>query len=277
MRDGNPSFHKGVNTMKTNMLLSLLTLALFVFGVACQREPEVPEAEEGPAPEAAPVATIDPATAASITGTVAFQGTPPRRRRIRMDTEPACAKVHAEPVRSQEVVVNANRTLRYVFVYVKEGLGNLSFPTPTEPVILDQKGCVYVPHLVGVRAGQEVHILNSDSTTHNIHPVPRNNREWNTSMPASAEKLVRRFPREEIAIPVKCNIHPWMKSYVAVLKHPFFAVTGPQGSFEIKGLPPGNYVLEAWHEKYGTLQQEVSLAAKETKPVEFVFPGAGGN
>ncbi|MFQ5927137.1 MAG: carboxypeptidase regulatory-like domain-containing protein [Terriglobia bacterium] len=263
--------------MKTKTLLSLVTIALLIFGVACQKAPEAPEAEEGPAPEAVPAATIDPATAATITGKVSFQGTPPRARRIRMDTEPACAKVHKEPVRSEEVVVNANGTLRHVFVYVKEGLGGVSFPTHTEPVVLDQQGCVYIPHVVGIQARQELHILNSDDTTHNIHPVPRNNREWNTSMPPGAEKLVRSFPREEIMVPIKCNVHPWMKTYVGVVKHPFFAATGADGTFQIKGLPPGDYVLAAWHEKYGTAEQNVSLAAKEIKTVEFVFPGAGGD
>ncbi|MBI2956203.1 MAG: carboxypeptidase regulatory-like domain-containing protein, partial [Acidobacteria bacterium] len=118
-------------------------------------------------------------------------------------------------------------------------------------------------------------VLNSDQTTHNIHPVPSVNREWNRSQPPGADKLVEKFAREEVAIPVKCNIHPWMRSYLAVVKHPFFAVTAADGSFEIKGLPPGNYTLAAWHEKYGELTQQVTVAAKETKTVEFTFSPSG--
>ncbi|MBI4462618.1 MAG: carboxypeptidase regulatory-like domain-containing protein [Acidobacteria bacterium] len=262
--------------MTKEKLVSLATTLVLLFAVGCKKEAEV-TSEGGPTPEAAPVAQIDPATAAAVTGKVSFQGTPPRMPALRMDTEAACMKVHKEPVRSEEVVVNENRTLRYVLVYVKEGLGNVSFPTPSEPAVLDQKGCLYIPHVSAVQTGQEIHILNNDPTTHNIHPVPKNNREWNTSMPPGSENLVRSFPREEVAVPVKCNVHPWMKSYIGVFKHPFFAVTGPQGAFEIKGLPPGEYVIEAWHERYGTLQQKVTLAAKESKTVEFTFAGAGGN
>jgi len=145
-------------------------------------------------------------------------------------------------------------------------------------VHLDQKGCVYTPHVVGVMANQEVHIANSDQTTHNIHPVPKINREWNESQPPGAGALVKTFAREEMAIPVKCNIHPWMRSYIHVFSHPFFAVTGADGSFQIKGLPPGDYTLVVWHEKYGEVEQKVTVAAKESKTVDFtVGPKAGGD
>lgn len=263
--------------MKKEKLVSLLFLLTLVLVIACsKKEAEAPKTAE-PMTAAAPTAAIDPATAATITGKVVFQGTAPKRRRIRMDAEAACVSLHKEPVYAEEVVANDNGTLRHVFIYVKEGLGDRTFSTPKEPAILDQKGCMYMPHVGGALVNQEIHILNSDPTTHNIHPVPKNNREWNTSMPPGGEKLVRTFPREEVLVPFKCNVHPWMKSYIGVLRHPFFAVTGPQGTFEIKGLPPGEYVIEAWHEKYGTAQQKVTVAAKESKAIEFTFKGEGGD
>jgi hypothetical protein len=123
-----------------------------------------------------------------------------------------------------------------------------------------------------------VHILNSDPTTHNVHPVPTTNREWNQSQPPGGEKIVQSFAREEMAIPVKCNIHPWMRSYIHVMKHPYFSVTGSDGSFSISGLPPGDYTIAVWQEKFGTQEQKVTVAAKESKAVEFTFsPGAGGD
>lgn len=258
----------------TQKLLVSLTILLLVALVACGRE------EAGPVEEAAPAtaetaAPVDPATAASISGRVVFQGAAPRPNRLRMDADAFCSQAHSGPVFSQQVVVNDNGTLRWVFVYVKEGPGNRPFPPPTEPVVLDQKGCLYQPHVVGALTNQEIHILNGDDTTHNIHPVPTNNREWNKSQPPGANKLVESFPREELLIPVKCNIHPWMRSYVGVLKHPFFAVTGEDGSFKIEGLPPGDYTLAAWHEKYGTAETQLTLGASESKSVEFTFGGSG--
>ena len=175
------------------------------------------------------------------------------------------------PVYAEEVVVNDNKTLEYVFVYVKDGLGDKVFETSAEPATIDQKGCQYHPHVIGVQTNQPIKILNSDPTTHNIHPVPANNREWNTSMSPGGQPLDRTFAREEVMIPVKCNVHPWMKSYIGVVKHPFFAVTGKDGSFTIKGLPPGEYTIEAWHEKLGTTTQKVTVGPQETKTVDFTL------
>ena len=224
-------------------------------------------------PAAAPAAPIDPATAATITGKVAFDGTAPARARIRMDAVPACTQASTELALIEDAIVNDNKTLRNVFVYVKEGLGDRSFPPPAEEVVLDQKGCVYHPHVTGLVAGQKLRIKNSDPTNHNIHPMPAQNREWNTSMPPGAADLIQEFPRAEVMIPIKCNVHPWMKTYVGVLRHPFFAVTGADGSFEIKGLPPGSYTIEAWHEKYGTQQMQVTVGEKESKQVDFTVKG----
>jgi len=263
--------------MKNAKLLWILMIALALVIAGCGRKEEAPapQVESAQAP-AGPATSIDAATAGSITGKASFAGGKPSPRAIRMDAEPACKGLHTSPVYSEDVVLNDNGTLQYVFVYVKEGLGSRTFDTPKTPVTLDQKGCIYRPHVVGVQAGQELQVLNSDPTTHNIHPLPKNNREWNVSQPPKAEKIVQTFPREEILIPVKCNVHPWMRSYIGVLKHPFFAVTGKDGAFQLKGLPPGEYVVAAWHEKLGTQEQKVTVGPKETKTVDFNFKAAGG-
>ena len=264
-----------MNFRKLALLLGIfcLTLVLFACGGGAQKPAETGEqkpASEAGAP-AGPVTAVDLANGGTITGKVSFEGEAPKPRQIRMDAEASCAALHKEPVYAQEVVVNDNKTLQYVFVYVKEGLGDKNFETPKEPATLDQKGCLYQPHMIGVQTGQALKIMNSDPTTHNIHPVPQNNREWNTSMSPGGQPLDRTFAREEVMVPVKCNVHPWMKSYIGVLKHPFFAVTGKDGSFEIKGLPPGDYTIEAWHEKLGTATQKVTVAAKESKTVDFTL------
>ena len=161
--------------------------------------------------------------------------------------------------------------LANVFVYVKDGLGNRTFDTPKEPVTLDQQGCQYHPHVLGVMAGQNIEIKNDDPTTHNIHPTPKDNREWNESQGPQAAPLEKTFAREEIMLPVKCNQHPWMKMYINVVKSPFYAVTDKEGKYEIKGLPPGDYTLAFVHEKLGEQDQKVTLAAKDAKTVDATF------
>jgi plastocyanin len=259
------------------LAFSLATLIVVLLLAACgggKEESTGETSEQKPAESAGPATQIDPATAATVTGKVSFDGEKPKSRLIRMDAEAACAKLHNEPVYAEEVVVNDNNTLQYVFVYVKEGLAGKTFEAPKEPAVLDQKGCLYHPHVFGVQAGQTIKILNSDPTTHNIHPLPKDNREWNQSQSPGVGPLERSFAREEIMIPVKCNVHPWMKSYIGVVKHPFFSVTGKDGTFEIKGLPPGEYTIEAWHEKLGSSTQKVTVGPKEKKTVDFTMKAA---
>jgi plastocyanin len=248
-------------------LFTALMVVVFLFGCGTTTEnrTELPKSEEAPAVQAK-------GGDASITGKVIFEGTPPPRRPVSMDATPACARQHEKAQLSEEVIVNENGTLRNVFVYVKEGLPAGQWPVPTTPVTIDQKGCVYKPHVIGVMVNQDVEFLNSDPTNHNIHPLPRLNREWNESQPPQGEPKLKPFPKAEIGIPVKCNVHPWMRVYVNVVEHPFHAVTGEDGSFTLKGLPPGEYTLEAWHERYGTQEIKVT-AAPQGGTAEFKFKG----
>jgi plastocyanin len=211
-----------------------------------------------------------PSEGATVKGTVKFQGTVPPQKRINMASDPSCAKQHATPVFAQEIMTDSKGNLQNVIVFVSEGLGDRKFDPPAQPVVIDQKGCMFFPHVLALRANQPLEMINNDSTAHNIHPIPTNNREWNKAeLPGS--KLAETFPREEIAIPVKCNVHPWMRGYVAVFKHPYFAVTGKDGSFDLSNLPPGTYTVEAWHEKFGTSTQKITIGANETKNIDFVF------
>jgi plastocyanin len=222
-----------------------------------------------------PPSSANEATA-TLTGVVKFIGTAPRATLIKMAADPSCAKQHPTPVLSQEIVMDAKGGLQNVVVFVANGLTQPTFEPPSQPVVLDQKGCMYQPHVLAMQANQRMEVINDDPTSHNIHPVPANNREWNKSeLPGT--KAEETFPREEIAIPVKCNIHPWMRGYVAVFKHPYFAVTGKDGSFKLSSLPPGTYTIEAWHEKLGTSTQTVAVGANETKALDFVFKSQPGS
>jgi len=217
--------------------------------------------------------TAQPAShagAASITGTVKFQGTAPSAEKMKMDADPACAQQHTTPVYSEEVVVNANNTLKNVFVYVKSG-ANGPFTTTTSPVTLTQSGCWYTPHVFGIQANQPLEIVNNDATLHNINAKPTTNQPFNIAQPVKGMKSTKKFTTPEMAIKFKCNVHPWMHAYGHVLAHSFFSVSGEDGSFTIAGLPAGTYVVEAWHEKYGSQTQTVTVADGEKKSVEFSF------
>jgi plastocyanin len=223
-----------------------------------------------------PTSTTNTSPAARIKGVVKFEGKAPKPAAINMAADPTCARQHPSPATSQDVVADPQGGLQNVIVFISDGLGDKTFDAPTQPVVIDQKGCMYQPHVLAVRANQPLEVINDDATSHNIHPMPTNNREWNKSEPPGA-RAEAAFPREEIAIPVKCNIHPWMKGYVAVFKHPYFAVTGKDGSFDLSNLPPGTYIIKAWHEKLGTSTQQITIGTNETKAVDFVFKSRTGS
>ena len=222
-----------------------------------------------------PPAVPDEANGGIITGKVAFTGEQPKMPILDMSANPACERAHKGAAqKSEEVVVNPNGTLKNVFVWVKSGLpAGQQWAIPATAVTLDQNGCMYRPRVVGVMTGQSFQIANSDPTNHNIHPQPAVNPEWNESQSPQQAALTKSFGRQEVMIPVKCNVHPWMRSFIGVVAHPFFAVTGDDGTFTIKGLPPGTYVIQTLHEKYGPMEQTVTVGPKESKTVEFSYRG----
>jgi plastocyanin len=246
-------------------LSALLTLVLLA-GCGKKETAEEQPVPANPATTSAPATPIDPVTAATVSGTVKLEGAAPKPVKIDMSQDPNC-----QGSNTAENIVASDGRLANVFVYVKEGLGNRTFDIPKDAVTLIQSGCKYHPHVIGVMAGQTIKIVNGDPTTHNIHPTPKDNREWNESQATQAPPLEKNFAREEIMLPVKCNQHPWMRMFVNVTKSPFYAVSGPDGKFEIKGLPPGEYTLAFVHEKLGEQTQKVVLAAKDSKTVEVIF------
>lgn len=216
----------------------------------------------------------DPAAGtAGIKGTVKFNGTAPKRREIDMSAKPECAQIHSTPPLDETVVVNPNNTLKNVFVWVKKGLEGWSFPTPTQDVTLDQVGCTYVPHVLGVQVNQVLKIRSGDPFMHNVNAIAKNNKKFNFSQTDKGAESPQKFALPEIMVRIKCDVHGWMTAYVGVVKHPYFAVTGDDGTFDLKNLPPGEYTLEAWHEKYGKREQVIKIADKETPSIEFTFEG----
>ena len=208
--------------------------------------------------------------AASLTGSVKFEGATPAPKRIDTKSDPSCG---SGSVPAEEVVVNANGTLKNVFVYVKEGLPNQKFQPPSQVVKLDQKGCQYLPHVFGLQTGQTLEMINSDATLHNVHAMPGKSKRFNLGMPIQGMKIKRKFDQPEIMVKFKCDVHPWMSAYAGILHHPFFAVTDEKGNFEIKNLPAGTYKLELWHEKFGTQQKQITVTDAGVEPLAFSFKG----
>ena len=209
--------------------------------------------------------------AANLTGTVKFDGPAPKRAVLSMAKEPTCAAIHKTPALAEDVVVGPDGGLENVVIYISEGLPDMVWDAPPTPVVLSQDGCAYSPHVVALQTNQKLRIVNGDKTSHNIHPMPSGNAEWNKSQPPGVPPFEESFARQEIGIPVKCNVHSWMRAYIAVLRHPYFSVSNEKGSFQIKNLPPGNYTITAWHEKLGTATQKITAAAGESKAIQFVF------
>ncbi|MBI4886231.1 MAG: carboxypeptidase regulatory-like domain-containing protein [Acidobacteria bacterium] len=247
----------------------VLGVALLPLAAACGGGTQESAPAQAPPPATSPV---DPATAGTVMGRVTFAGTPPKPAALRMDSDPACAQQGAGAT-DESVVVGDGGAVQNVFVYVKDGLGTLRFPVPSTAVVLDQKGCRYAPHVLGAQVGQPVEIVNSDPTLHNVHAVPASNQEFNTGQPIPGMKQTHVFSTREVMVPFKCDVHPWMRAFIGVLDHPYFGVTGADGTFTLQGLPPGTYTVEAWHEKLGTQTQSVTIGPKESKEIAFAFKG----
>jgi plastocyanin len=248
-----------------------VVLALVLAGCGGKKsaptEPSSPAAAQPPAP----TKVVDPATVGTITGTVTLEGTPPAPHEIMLSGSPTCAKLHSSPLIYPEVVTGNHGALADVIVYVKSGLENYRFVAPAAPARIDQRGCMYEPHIQGLMVGQKLGVTNTDPVLHNVLLLPRQNLPWNKSQPIGSSAIQTSFDRPELAVKVLCNIHPWMCAYVFAFSHPYFDVTSKKGTFELKNLPPGTYTIEAWQEKYGTQDQSVTLSAKEGKSISFAF------
>ena len=217
---------------------------------------------------------VDPATAGTISGKVAFDGDVPKLPMIQMGSDPACASAHKDGAPAQTYVVE-NGGLDNVFVYIKDGLGNkYVFETPTETKTLEQKGCEYIPHVLGIRVSQPLQIVNDDNTMHNVHGMPETNQEFNIGQPLPGMKNVVTFTAPEVLVPFKCDVHSWMNAFIGVVSHPYFAVTADGGKFELREVPPGTYTIEAVHEKLGRQTQTVTIGPKDTKEIAFTFKAA---
>ena len=254
-------------------LYKLMMPAIAALAIAACGGSDQSKSSNAISPAAAPDAKkVDEATAGSISGKVLVEGTLPQNAPIQMSSDPACDAANKGAAAAQETYLASGGGLQNVFVYIKDGLGNkYLFDTPTEPVKLEQKGCHYVPHVLGVRVGQPLQVVNGDSTMHNVHGTPSTNREFNFSQPVPMTSTVT-FTTKEVMIPFKCNVHSWMHAYIGVLDHPYFAVTGAGGTFDLRTVPPGTYTIEAWHEKLGTQTQTITLGEKDTKKdVTFTF------
>ncbi len=215
--------------------------------------------------------TFDPATAATLRGKALFEGIAPPPKAIPIKGNPECAVLHADgTVLSEELVVHEGG-LQNVFVYIKEGLEGQTFEPPAAPVTIANRECMYAPHVSGVQVGQPVILLNEDPTLHNIHSYSQTMKPWNLGLPFQGMKQVKKFDSAEVMVTLKCDVHPWMIGYVGVLPHPYFAVTNSKGEFEIKNLPPGDYMIEAWHEKLGAQSQTIKIEPQETKEIEFKY------
>ncbi|HXI14139.1 MAG TPA: carboxypeptidase regulatory-like domain-containing protein [Thermoanaerobaculia bacterium] len=265
--------------------LSLMFAMLTVFVIACGGGKEAADVEdegeddgeeivatastssETTVAAAAPAAVS--ADAATIVGTAKLEGAPSKMGAISMGADPACQSQHSSPTMTQDVVAGAAGELANVLVYVKNAPG--SFPVPTTPALLDQKGCQYTPHVSAIQVGQTLEIKNSDPTLHNVHALAKVNKEFNEGQPVQGMVSKKVFDKPEEIIKFKCDVHGWMNSYMAVLPHPFHGVSNQGGSFTIGNLPPGTYTLVGWHEKFGKQEQQVTVGAKESKPVTFTF------
>ena len=210
--------------------------------------------------------------ASTITGTVNFAGKAPALKPLAMDADPACAKKHAKPVPGEMLVLGSGNTMGNVIVWVSKGLpAGKTFPVPKTPVTLDQNGCVYVPHAMGIMVGQAYRILNSDGILHNVHTLPKINPSFNRAMPATSKEATTTFAKPEPIFQIKCDVHPWMSAYIGVFTHPFFSTTSTDGKFTIPGLDAGTYEITAWHERLGTQTASVTVGASGTKTQDFKF------
>ena len=213
------------------------------------------------------------AAASTVTGTVVFDGKPPALKPLAMDAEPVCHKKHgSKPAPNEMLVLGSGNTMGNIMVWVSKGLpAGKTFAAPKTPVTIDQDGCEYKPHVMGIMVGQPYRILNNDGILHNIHTLPKLNPAFNRGQPATVKEMSTSFPKPEGMFQVKCDVHPWMSAYIGVFSHPYFAVTGADGKYSLPNLDPGTYEITAWHERLGTQSATITVGANDNKAQNFKF------
>lgn len=248
----------------------LLSASLLVTAslLGCSDSPRAPERKAGATP-------IDPATVASIRVGVGYTGVVPAPQPINMSGTPACAAAHPEPVFDRAIAVEGGR-LENAVVYIKAGLGDRGFPTPSDPAVVDQKGCLYDPRVAAAMVGQPVKFVNSDPEPHNVRGRPQNVKAWNFMIPVQNASRTVEFDKPEVGIRVGCDIHPWMVAYLSIFDHPYFGVSKSDGPVVLEDLPPGDYVVAAWHEKLGTLEKSVSVPARGSLDLDLTYGDGSG-
>jgi plastocyanin len=242
----------------------LVVAALIILLTACS----------GPSSTPVPADTQPQAAkgTATISGRVTFEGVPPANEIIRFDADPQCvAETQGEMPRDEAVLLGERSALQNVFVYVMRGLPAARYAPPANAVVLDQQKCRYMPRVLGVQVGQALTIRNSDPLLHTVRADATDNPRFNVATPLRGVEVTRTFRAPEVMVPIKCDMHPWMQAHVGVLDHPFFSITDPSGTFSVSGLPPGTFTLAAWHERFGTRTQEITLEADESRSVSFVY------
>lgn len=256
--------------MKISLTYTAAALLLFGLLTGCKSKTET-AAPGQTAPAAAPAFQVDAATAGSIRGVVKYDGAKPKPKLIDMSGDPACVSAHKGKAYDESLVAGSKGGLGNAFVYISAGLEGKHFAAPSAPVTIDQGGCWFRPRVLGIQTGQTLDITNSDPVTHNIHPMAKVNGEWNHSQGPGDPPMHRTFSKQEIMIPVKCNIHDWMHAYIGVVDNPYFATTKDDGSFDLPNLPPGTYTVTAWHETLGTQQATVTVAASGKAEADLQF------
>jgi plastocyanin len=258
--------------MKTPVRLVLLAVTAFTFAGCNSKPPAAPVVVNPAVVPATPAFKVDPTTAGFITGTVKYSGPKPKAKVIDQSSDPACVAAHKGKI-YDESLVTTKGGLGNAFVYISKGLEGKTFATPTTSVTIDQAGCWFRPHVVGLQTGQTLDVVNSDPVTHNIHPMAHINREWNHSQGPGDPPMHRTFTKQEIMIPVKCNIHGWMHAFIGVVDHPYFTVTKDDGTYTLPNLPPGTYTVTVWHETLGTQETTVTIAASAKAEANLAFKG----
>ena len=246
------------------MRCHLAAASLLLVIVACGGNDAPP-----PAPVRQPT-PLDLATTGTITGQVRFEGTPPPMKEIRFGSFAECSTQHPGPVYSDDALVHDGR-VQNAFVYVSAGLGDRVFAIPEAAVEIDQRGCLYVPNVAGAQVGQLITFVNGDPAIHNVHGTPAGAPGWNFVLSRRGAERQLRILQPDVAVSLRCDLHPWMQAWIGVVDHPYFAVTGTDGAFRLANVPPGTYTITAWHERFGTQSQQVTIAERGTSTVDLAF------